>query len=141
MHSLSVFNAKREISFIQVAICCIYCINSNEIPNHFNWFFFAANGVIYYVTIAMLLLTCGDIMFSCKSSLGISLVNIRWYYNSFSCMCFIGTCTHNVKLWYKNNLFYNILQNELKNNVELFTTLGSNLLTTSFVTRQVWSGW
>lgn len=40
LYSLSVFNAKREISYIQVAmLCSICCINSNEISNHFNWFF------------------------------------------------------------------------------------------------------
>lgn len=40
LYSLSVFNAKREISYIQVAmLCSIYCINTNEISNHFNWFF------------------------------------------------------------------------------------------------------
>ena len=76
---------KFRISKWPCNVLFILFINTNEIPNHFTLIVFDVKGAINYVTIATVIFsqvkitcffTCEDIMFSRKSSPGISLVFI-----------------------------------------------------------------
>ena len=89
MRSLVKYFSTREekfrISKWPCNVLFILFINTNEIPNHFTLIVFDVKGAINYVTIATVIFsqvkitcffTCEDIMFSRKSSPGISLVFI-----------------------------------------------------------------
>ena len=68
------FNTRREILLINY-------INTDEMPNHFTLTFFTGKGTIYVsiatMNFSLVIFTCEDIVFSHKTSPGISLVLIQ----------------------------------------------------------------